>query len=137
MLIKKPKQIRSSEITDKKDYLNRRNFMRGAALAVTTVATAALYRGLNEPPRPTPRGEKLANVQPPPATTVQPVNEKLTPFQDITSYNNFYEFSTDKGAVARKAKDFVTRPWTVRVEGLVNKPRVYDLDELVQIAPLE
>jgi sulfoxide reductase catalytic subunit YedY len=137
MLIKKAEQIRSSEITDKKTYLNRRNFMRGAALAVTTVATGALYRGLNEPPRPTPRGEKLVNVQQPATTAVQQTNEKLTSFQDITSYNNFYEFSTDKGAVARKAKDFVTRPWTVRVEGLVNKPRVYDLDELVKIAPLE
>lgn len=137
MVIKKAEQIRSSEITDKKTYLNRRNFMRGAALAVTTVATGALYRGLNEPPQPTPRGEKLVNVQQPAVATVQPTNEKLTPFQDITSYNNFYEFSTDKGAVARKAKDFVTRPWTVRVEGLVNKPRVYDLDELVKIAPLE
>lgn len=136
MLIKKPEQIRSSEITDKKVYLNRRNFMRGAALAVTTVATGALYRQLNEPPQPTPRGEKLVNVQPPP-TQVRSTNEKLTSFQDITSYNNFYEFSTDKGAVARKAKDFVTSPWTVRVEGLVNKPRVFDLDELVRIAPLE
>ncbi|HEY0322085.1 MAG TPA: protein-methionine-sulfoxide reductase catalytic subunit MsrP [Pyrinomonadaceae bacterium] len=137
MLIKKSEQIRSSEITDKKVYLNRRNFMRGAALAATAVATGALYRQLNEPPQPTPRGEKLANVQSPPPTQVRSTNEKLTSFQDITSYNNFYEFSTDKGAVAGKAKGFVTSPWTVRVEGLVNKPRVFDLDELVKIAPLE
>jgi methionine sulfoxide reductase catalytic subunit len=136
MLIKKSEQIRSSEITDKTVYLNRRNFMRGAALLATTVATGALYRQLNEPPQPTPRGEKLLNVQPP-AAQARTSNEKLTSFQDITSYNNFYEFSTDKGAVARKAKNFVTRPWTVRVEGLVNNPRAYDLDELVKIAPLE
>lgn len=136
MLIKRPEQIPSSEITDKKVYLNRRNFMRGAALVATTLATGALYRGLNEPPRPTPHSEKLADVQPS-TPTVKPINEKLTSFEDITSYNNFYEFSTDKGSVARKAKDFVTRPWAVRVEGLVNKPRVYDLDELVKIAPLE
>src|SRR5437868_13799505 len=106
MLIKRPEKIPSSEITDKKVYLNRRNFMRGAALLATTLATGALYRGLNEPPRPTPRGEKLAGVQPPSAPTVKPINEKLTSFQDITSYNNFYEFSTDKGAVARKAENF-------------------------------
>ena len=136
MLIKRAERIRSSEITDKKVYLNRRNFMRGAALAASTLATGALYRQLNEPPQPTPRGEQLANVQPPPAQ-VRTTNEKLTPFEDITGYNNFYEFSTDKQAVARKAKNFVTRPWTVRVEGLVNKPKVYDLDELVKIAPLE
>lgn len=136
MLIKRPEQIRSSEITEKNTYLNRRNFMRGAALLATTFATGALYRQLNEAPQPTPRGEKLTNVQSP-AAEVPKTSEQLTSFQDITSYNNFYEFSTDKGAVARKAKDFVTRPWTVRVEGLVNKPRVYDLDELIKIAPLE
>jgi sulfoxide reductase catalytic subunit YedY len=136
MLIKKPEQIPSSEITDKKVYLNRRNFMRGAALLATTAATGALYRGLNKPPQPTPRGEKLVNVQPT-VTTARPNGEALTPFQDITSYNNFYEFSTYKGEVADEAKGFVTRPWSVRVEGLVNKPRVYDLDELMKIAPQE
>jgi sulfoxide reductase catalytic subunit YedY len=137
MLIKKPEQIPSSEITDKKVYLNRRNFMRGAALLATTVATGALYRRLNEPPQPTPRGEKLVNVQPT-KTTVRPATgEALTSFQDITSYNNFYEFSTYKGEVADEAKGFVTRPWSVKVEGLVGKPRVYDLDELMKIAPLE
>jgi sulfoxide reductase catalytic subunit YedY len=136
MLTKRAERIPSSEITDKKVYLNRRNFMRGAALLATTVGTGALYRQLNQPPVPTPRGEKLANVQQPPAE-VRSTNEKLTSFEDITSYNNFYEFSTDKQAVARKAKGFVTRPWMVRVEGLVNKPRVYDLDELMKIAPLE
>ncbi|MBD0372524.1 MAG: protein-methionine-sulfoxide reductase catalytic subunit MsrP [Pyrinomonadaceae bacterium] len=136
MVIKRPEQIPSSEITDKKVYLNRRNFMRGAAMLATVVATGELYRRLNEPPQPTPRGEKLAGVQPP-APSVRSTSEKLTSFEDITSYNNFYEFSTDKGAVARKAKDFVTRPWTVRVEGLVNKPKVYDLDDLMKIAPLE
>ncbi|MCA1556943.1 MAG: protein-methionine-sulfoxide reductase catalytic subunit MsrP [Acidobacteria bacterium] len=136
MLIKKTEQTGASEITDKKVYLNRRNFMRGAALLVSTVATSALYRQLNEPPQPTPRGEQLINVQAA-APVVPRTNEQLTSFQDITTYNNFYEFSTDKQAVARKAKDFVTRPWTVTVEGLVNKPRVFDLDDLMKVAPLE
>jgi sulfoxide reductase catalytic subunit YedY len=136
MLIKRAERIPSSEITDKKVYLNRRNFMRGAALLATAIGTGALYRNLNQPPQPTPRGEKLAGVQPPPSEA-RSTNEKLTSFEDITSYNNFYEFSTDKQAVAGKARGFVTKPWTVRVEGLVNKPRVYDLDELVRIAPLE
>jgi methionine sulfoxide reductase catalytic subunit len=139
MLIKRAEQIRSSEITDKKVYLNRRNFMRGAALLGTTLVTGAIYRRLNEPPQPTPRGEKLVNVQPSSATSpaVRVPDEKLTSFQDITSYNNFYEFSTDKQSVARAAKDFVTRPWSVTVEGLVNKPRRFDLDELLKLAPLE
>src|SRR5205814_1660285 len=58
-------------------------------------------------------------------------------FEDITNYNNFYEFSTDKQAVAQVAKNFVTRPWTVSVQGLVHKPRVFDIDDLLKIAPLE
>ena len=60
------------------------------------------------------------------------VNDALTPLQSITNYNNFYEFDTSKGGVARAAKGFVTRPWAVAVEGLVNKPKVFDLDELLK-----
>jgi sulfoxide reductase catalytic subunit YedY len=63
--------------------------------------------------------------------------EKQTSFEDITNYNNFYEFSTDKRAVAEAAQNFVTRPWTVSVEGLVNKPKVYDLDDLLKVSPQE
>jgi sulfoxide reductase catalytic subunit YedY len=138
MLIKKADSIKSSEITDKKLYLNRRNFMRGAALAVSTVATGLLYRKLNPPPPVTRPGVKLAEVVKPEATADVPVvNEKVTSFQDITNYNNFYEFSTDKREVATVAQGFVTRPWTVAVEGLVNKPKVFDLDDLLKLSPLE
>jgi sulfoxide reductase catalytic subunit YedY len=140
MLIKKPEEIKSSEITDTKDYLNRRLFMRGAVLAATTVATGALYRKLNPPPPVTRPGEKLSvEVQKAQATegVPPPVGEKQTAFEDITNYNNFYEFSTDKRSVAEEAAGFVTRPWAVSVEGLVNRPKVYDLDELLKIAPLE
>ncbi|HEX8140851.1 MAG TPA: protein-methionine-sulfoxide reductase catalytic subunit MsrP [Pyrinomonadaceae bacterium] len=138
MLIKKASDIKSSEITDQKTYLNRRLFMRGAALVATTVATGALYKKLNPPPPVKVEGEKLANVKK--AETVEGVpvlTEKPTSFEDITNYNNFYEFSTDKRAVAEEARGFVTRPWAVAVEGLVNKPRRYDLDDLLKIAPLE
>jgi len=140
MLIKKPEEIKSSEITDKKVYLNRRLFMRGAVLAATTVATGALYKKLNPPPPVKRPGEKLAvEVQKPAASEAVPtlVGEKQTSLEDITNYNNFYEFSTDKRSVADKAAGFVTRPWTVSVEGLVNKPKVYDLDELIKLAPQE
>lgn len=139
MLIKKADAIKSSEITDKKVYLNRRLFMRGAVLAATTVATGALYKKLNPPPPVKRPGEKLAvEVQKiEPLEGVPPVGEKLTSVEDITNYNNFYEFSTDKRSVAEEAAGFVTRPWTVSVEGLVNKPKVYDLDDLLKIAPLE
>jgi sulfoxide reductase catalytic subunit YedY len=140
MLIKKPDDIKSGEITDKKVYLNRRFFIRGAVLAATTVATGALYKSLNPPPPPVIPGEKL-EVQPATGAGQGTVDmaggEKKTSFEDITNYNNFYEFSTDKGGVARASAGFVTRPWTVSVEGLVNKPRTYDLDDLRKIAPLE
>jgi len=141
MLIKKSGDIKSSEITDKSTYLNRRTFIRVAALAGTTAATSLLYRQLNPPPPVVEQRAKIADL-----VTTQPadaaasgftVNEKLTPLQDITNYNNFYEFSTDKRSVASEARRFVTRPWTVSVEGLVNKPKVYDLDDLVKIATPE
>ena len=129
------KDIKSAEITDYKVYLNRRTFMRGAALAASATATTLLYRKLNPPPVALPAGQKIQNV-----AAAQPldertkagfnVNEKLTPLEDITNYNNFYEFSTNKQEVASAAKRFVTRPWAVEVGGLVHKPKVFDLDEL-------
>src|SRR5215212_1182043 len=118
MVIKKPDGIKSSEITDKKVYLARRTFMRGAALVATTAATGLLYRKLNAPPAPRVEGEKITEVlkpAPDAAASGFTLNEKLTPFEDITNYNNFYEFTTDKEDVASAAKGFVTRPWTVTV----------------------
>lgn len=135
MLIKKPDDIKSSEITDENLYLNRRNFLRGAVLAGTTAATGLLYRQLNTP------AKQLAPVDQAAATAAAsyttPPGEQVTSFEDITNYNNFYEFSTSKQGVAPRAKNFVTRPWTVEVSGLVHKPKVFDLDELLKLAPLE
>ena len=140
MLIKQPENIKSSEIADKKLYLNRRLFMRGAALAATAAGTALLYRKLNPPPAEKPKGEKLINIAKSPtdegARLGFTANEKLTPIEDITNYNNFYEFSTEKRSVASESKGFITRPWAVSVEGLVNKPTTFDLDELLKF-PLE
>jgi methionine sulfoxide reductase catalytic subunit len=141
MLIKKASDIKSSEITDKKVYLNRRLFIRGAVIAGTTAATGLLYRQLNPPPAVVEPRAKIADViTAPPVEAAQKgftVSEKLTSLEDITNYNNFYEFSTEKRSVASEARGFVTRPWTVSVEGLVNKPKVYDLDDLLKIAPPE
>jgi sulfoxide reductase catalytic subunit YedY len=64
-------------------------------------------------------------------------DEPRTPYEDITNYNNFYEFSTDKDGVAPAAKGFVTRPWTVQVSGLARKPKVFDLEEILSLAPAE
>jgi methionine sulfoxide reductase catalytic subunit len=141
MVIKKPSDIKSSEITDKKIYLARRTFMRGAVLTATTVATGLLYRKLNPPTLPRVEGEKIADVvKPAPeqgTVSGYTLNEKPTSFEDITNYNNFYEFTTDKQDVARVARGFISRPWAVAVEGLVNKPRVFDIDELLKLAPQE
>jgi methionine sulfoxide reductase catalytic subunit len=129
----KTNEIKPDEITDRQTYLNRRLFMRGAALAATTVATGLLYRKLNSPPAEIPKGERLttvptANEGPSNAFTT---NEKPTSLTDITNYNNYYEFSTDKREVASRAKGFVTKPWQVSVEGLVNKPKVFQIEELL------
>lgn len=140
MLVKKADGIKSSEVTDKKVYLNRRLFMRGALLAATTAATASLYRGLNPPPpikRAADAGQKLPDVRPAPKGADMAGGEARTSLEDITNYNNFYEFSTDKRSVASAAQNFVTRPWTVSVEGLVNRPKAYDLDDLLKISQLE
>ena len=140
MLIKKPDDIKSSEITDKKTYLNRRLFMRGAALAATTAATGLLYRKLNPPPAEKTKGDALVTVAKSAGGNRTSegftTNEPLTAIEDITNYNNFYEFSTNKQSVASAAAGFVTKPWAVAVDGLVNKPKTFDLDELLKF-PLE
>lgn len=132
MLLKKPEDIPSSEITDESLFLNRRNFIRGAVLAGSVAATGWLYRSFTSPKVATQSAEPIAAVE----TTQTPgllPNDKPTSFEDITTYNNYYEFSTDKREAAYKAKDFVSRPWTVEVSGLCQKPKTYDLDELTRL----
>ncbi|GAC1446257.1 MAG: protein-methionine-sulfoxide reductase catalytic subunit MsrP [Pyrinomonadaceae bacterium] len=141
MLIKKTVEIKSSEITDQKFYANRRLFMRGAILAGASVTTGLLYRQFIAPEAEQPdmitSDINLPDIQTSTINLALAADDAKTPFQDITHYNNFYEFSTSKSAVARLAKNFVTRPWTLAVEGLVNKPRTFDIDELLNLAPLE
>jgi methionine sulfoxide reductase catalytic subunit len=136
VLIKESEPIKSGEITDKKTYLNRRTFMKGAILAASVAATGTLYRELTRPGREAKRGEKIDNVQTGPQSA-EATTETPTSYKNITHYNNFYEFSTDKREVASEAANFVTRPWTVSVEGLVNKPKSYDVDDLVKLSPPE
>ena len=114
--------------------------MRAGILAGTIAATGWVYRRLNSAPRsiysPPERNTLLATTQPDPQPAFR-TTEKQTSFQDITHYNNFYEFSTDKDGVADAAAAFVPRPWTVSVGGLVRKPRTFDLDDLLKIAPAQ
>ena len=131
---------KSEKVTDKQVYLNRRLFMQTAALAGTAAATTLLYRRLNPRPAEPVKGDKIQEVAKAPQQEAikqgLAVTDQLTPFDAITNYNNFYEFDTSKSGVAYAAKGFVTKPWAVSVEGLVNKPRVFDLDELLKF-PLE
>lgn len=132
MLIKKPADIRASEITEQKVYMERRRFLRTAANAALVVATAAIAPGLLAagPPQ---GGVKLEGVRKGPFGT----DEALTPYADVTNYNNFYEFGTDKASPANQAKGFRTQPWSVAVEGEVNKPAVYPLEDLIKPHALE
>lgn len=135
MLIKKPSDAKSSEITDEQTYLKRRSFIRGGILVGSTLATGLIYRGLNVPGTTKPE----VPVEPGATTAAYrtPEGEAANDFEEITNYNNFYEFSTSKSGVAPRAKNFVSRPWTVEVGGLVHKPRAFDLDDLLKLAPLE
>lgn len=134
--MKKSQDINSNEITDKETYLNRRTFIRAAVLAGTATATTIVYRSLNPAPVESPKGQKLEGVSKSGEQEALKagfrVDEQLTSFQDITNYNNFYEFDTDKRGVASAAKGFISKPWSVSVAGLVNKPRVFDLEELLR-----
>ncbi len=118
MLIRKPSELRYSDVTPKNVYLNRRRF-----LAAGTAVFAGLGRGAS----------KLT------ATSKSPYNtdEKLTPLQIITGYNNYYEFGTSKDDPAKNATNFKTTPWSLSVEGLVAKPLRLDQDQIMKIAPLE
>jgi len=130
MLIKKPEDIKSSEITPKELFLNRRQFIAASALG------SAAFAGLNllDPPRAQAL-EKLPNVKKGPVAFN--TSEKLTSLKDITTYNNFYELGTDKGDPAQNAKYLVTKPWNVEVEGAVKKPRTYGVEDIMKMAPLE
>jgi sulfoxide reductase catalytic subunit YedY len=117
--------IRSSEITPESVYRSRRRFMVG--IGALALGAAAAGCELTRPSAPT--------VAPPPPDATQATADELggvlTTFESITNYNNFYEFSTDKEAVAARAKDFKTSPWTLAVGGLVNKPKTYGVEDLI------
>jgi len=133
MLVKKAPDIRSSEITPEHVYVNRRQFIRassGAALgAVALAATGAVAY-----PRTSLQAqEPLGAVKKGPFGT----DEKPNAFEDITTYNNYYEFGTDKSDPSRHAHTLKTRPWTVEVEGECGKPGDYGIEDLIKPPALE
>ncbi len=133
MLIKKSEQIRSSEVTPQWLYVNRRKFLTGA-LGLT--AGALVGRALKEVawPAESVRAEGKLNVA---LKSPFSTNEPMTSFNNVTHYNNFYEFGVQKEDPAKNAQKFRTSPWTVKVGGLVEKPRTFSVEELQKLAPLE
>jgi sulfoxide reductase catalytic subunit YedY len=134
--------IPTSEITPQSVYLNRRNLVRGALAAASAATTGLLYRRLNGRSTATVETPRLAGLTAAPASADAAsagfrVDEPMTPLASVTHYNNFYEFSTDKDGVADSAARFETKGWRVSVEGLVGKPKVFDLDDLLKISPPE
>jgi methionine sulfoxide reductase catalytic subunit len=127
MLIKKPDDLRYSEVTPKPLYLNRRNFLAGVPAAVLAGSE------LLSPSRRALALTKLSTVKSPLSTT----GETVTQVNDVTHYNNYYEFGTGKDEPADRAKNFKYSPWTVSVEGEVEKPRKFSIEEIMKLAPLE
>ena len=133
MLILNAPKIKSSEITDHQLYLSRRSFLVGSA----AIALSSLHPGGPGPFR------SVATAQP----TGQPlkaernklftVEEPLTPFKHVTTYNNFYEFGTDKEDPSELAETLKPHPWSIEVSGLILKPKTYGIDDLLRLSPLE
>ena len=132
MLIRKPDDIKSSEITDRKLYLNRRQFIRAASLGAAGIGSGLLVPAMFGNVDEVHAARKLEGF----TTGKFSTDEPKTPLKDVTSYNNFYEFGTDKGDPKRYAGNLKTRPWTVEVDGEVHKPRTFDIEELLKM-PLE
>ena len=136
MLIGKAPDIRYSEITPRSLYLRRREFIQAAAAAALGGA-ASLAPGLVDTAGAQIAGPgalpKLPNVKTSPFSTT----EKPTSYKDVTSYNNFYEFGSDKADPAVNARRFRPRPWKIAIEGHVAKPGTFDIDEFLKPYVLE
>jgi len=111
--------VKSSEITPYAQYLSRRDFMKAAGLVAGSALLAACAPSVAESAVP----EMEAPVVP--SDKMDELGDPANSYEDITNYNNYYEFTTDKEGVAGLAKDFNSNPWTVEVTGLVNKPRKF------------
>jgi sulfoxide reductase catalytic subunit YedY len=141
MLIKKPAELKYSDVTDERLYLRRREFLQlGAGLAgaaaggvLAACGDSALSAASNGAPANAPPLTPIANITKKMVTTTEPVNK----FEEITGYNNYYEFGTSKGDPAKYAGQLKTSPWTVKIDGLCNKPGDYALDDLIKTADVE
>ncbi len=126
----------ASEITSRAVYEGRRDWLKllGSGAAGAAIAS---WAGRDAHAQTARAGKLAPLVSTRSAVAGSVTMDKLTPYVDATGYNNFYEFGTDKGDPAKNANTLKTRPWTVAVEGAVKNPKVYDIDELLKLAPME
>jgi sulfoxide reductase catalytic subunit YedY len=126
MLIRRPDDISPSEITPRSVFQQRRLLMQAAGAGLIGAA-------LGMPTRDAHAEEKLADVR----KSSWTVADKLTPLATITSYGNFYEFGPDKDSPQKNAHRLKTRPWTIAIEGEVQRPQTIDIETMLRVAPLE
>src|SRR3974390_1762409 len=140
MLIRKPSDISSSEITPRESYENffsRRRFLR-TALAGSAAAGAAIAGADRLAEIFAPRTSALADTKLPTVKgSLTTTGENITSLEDITHYNNYFGFGGNKDQPAKNAGVLPTRPWTVKVEGKVKEPKTFDIDALMKLRPLE
>ena len=132
MLIKQASPLALADITPKETYFNRRSFLRGLGIAGAATVVGERFSSLFSPPTTALAGTKLTTVK-----SNYRVDEKISSENDVTHYNNFYEFGSDKGDPAKNAQNLRTSPWVVSVEGEVKTPRKFSMDEILTLAPLE
>src|SRR5882724_272848 len=129
MLIRRAERFRYSDVTPYPIYLDRRTFIRGGLIA----GAAALALTPRDARAATPKGQPLAAQK----NAALSLTEPPTAFESATTYNNFYEFGTNKEDPSRLAGTLKPRPWHVQVDGLCAKPRTFDVEEILKLAPLE
>jgi sulfoxide reductase catalytic subunit YedY len=118
-------RVKSSEITSYSQYLSRRDFLKAAGIVTGSALLAACSPGASASTEPAVEISDLPAKQ-------DELGDPANSYEDITNYNNYYEFSTDKEAVNSLSRDFITEPWTVEVSGLVNNPKTYGIEELLK-----
>jgi sulfoxide reductase catalytic subunit YedY len=133
MLLKRGPDLKYSDITPRDIYLNRRKFLYGLGLAGGLALAGKSLADLAFPSMRAYAATSLPDLVKSPFSTT----EKVTPEDRVTTYNNYYEFGTDKGDPSKNATKFVTSPWSVSVEGEVGKPRKFTIEEILKLAPIE
>src|SRR5690606_29346259 len=133
MLIRRAPDILPSEITPQSVYAQRRRLMLQAAASAATLGITGWANRQAFAADAGPSGVPLPGIR----NDEFLVMDKPTAWRDITQYNNFYEFGTGKSDPARYAGALSTRPWTLDVEGEVGRPRTFDIDDLLKLAPME